>query len=84
MTYEEAKEYLVEVSQSGIVLGLDTMRELLVRLDNPQEKLQFVHIAGTNGKVPLWHLSVRFYSVQAIPLAVTHLPAYLNMKNLYR
>ncbi len=50
MTYEEAKEYLVEVSQSGIVLGLDTMRELLARLDNPQEKLQFVHIAGTNGK----------------------------------
>lgn len=50
MTFEEAKEYLVEISQSGIVLGLDSMRELLARLDNPQEKLQFVHIAGTNGK----------------------------------
>lgn len=50
MTYEEAKEYLTEISHSGIVLGLDTMRELLMRLDNPQEKLQFVHIAGTNGK----------------------------------
>ncbi|MDY2628274.1 MAG: folylpolyglutamate synthase/dihydrofolate synthase family protein [Lachnospiraceae bacterium] len=50
MTYEEAKEYLAEISHSGIVLGLDTMRELLARLDNPQEKLKFVHIAGTNGK----------------------------------
>ncbi len=50
MTYEEAKAYLAEISHSGIVLGLDTMRELLARLDNPQEKLQFVHIAGTNGK----------------------------------
>lgn len=50
MTYEEAREYLAEVSHSGIVLGLDTMRELLTRLDNPQEKLKFVHIAGTNGK----------------------------------
>lgn len=50
MTYDEARNYLEEVSHSGIVLGLDTMGELLARLDNPQEKLQFVHIAGTNGK----------------------------------
>lgn len=50
MTYEEARDYLEEISHSGIVLGLDTMRELLARLDNPQDKLQFVHIAGTNGK----------------------------------
>lgn len=50
MTYDEAKEYLAEISHSGIVLGLDSMRELLARLDNPQEKLKFVHIAGTNGK----------------------------------
>ncbi|MGN0292857.1 MAG: bifunctional folylpolyglutamate synthase/dihydrofolate synthase [Lachnospiraceae bacterium] len=50
MTYEEAKEYLEEVSHSGIVLGLDTMQELLGRIGNPQEKLKFVHIAGTNGK----------------------------------
>ena len=50
MTYEEARSYLEEISHSGIVLGLDTMRELLARLGNPQEKLQFVHIAGTNGK----------------------------------
>lgn len=50
MTYEEAKAYLEEVSHSGIVLGLDTMQELLKRIGNPQEKLKFVHIAGTNGK----------------------------------
>lgn len=50
MTYEEAKDYLEEVSHSGIVLGLDSMRELLSRIGNPQEKLKFIHIAGTNGK----------------------------------
>ena len=33
-----------------MVFGLDVIRELLSRLGNPQDKLQFVHIAGTNGK----------------------------------
>ena len=34
----------------GWVLGLDSMGELLRRLGNPQDRLKFVHIAGTNGK----------------------------------
>lgn len=34
----------------GIRLGLDTTIRLLELLGDPQEKLQFIHIAGTNGK----------------------------------
>lgn len=50
MNYEEAREYLDQVSEGGSVLGLDNMRELLKRLENPQDSLKFVHISGTNGK----------------------------------
>lgn len=50
MLYEEARVYLEQVSKYGSVLGLDSIRELLERLGNPQERLQFIHIAGTNGK----------------------------------
>ena len=50
MTYKEARVYLDEMSKYGSVLGLDTVRELLRELGNPQESLQFIHIAGTNGK----------------------------------
>lgn len=50
MNYEEARVYLDNVSKYGSVLGLDSIRELLVRLDNPQNDLKFIHIAGTNGK----------------------------------
>lgn len=50
MNYEEAREYLDQVSKGGSVLGLDNMRELLKRLGNPQDNLKFVHISGTNGK----------------------------------
>ena len=39
-----------EVSKYGSVLGLESMRELLHRLGNPQNELKFIHISGTNGK----------------------------------
>lgn len=50
MTYEEARAFIDDTAKYGYVLGLDTERELLRRLDNPQDDLKFVHIAGTNGK----------------------------------
>ena len=50
MTFSEAMDYINTISKKGSVLGLDTTRELLRRIGNPQDKLQFVHIAGTNGK----------------------------------
>ena len=50
MTYKEARVYLDEVSKYGSVLGLDTIRGLLRELGNPQDDLEFIHIAGTNGK----------------------------------
>lgn len=50
MTFAQAMDYLETVGKSGSILGLDTIRELLRRLGNPQNRLRFVHIAGTNGK----------------------------------
>lgn len=50
MNYEEAREYLNEVSKQGSILGLENIRELMRRLGNPQDDLKFIHIAGTNGK----------------------------------
>ena len=50
MNYREAMEYMEELQQYGTVMGLETMRELCMRLGNPQDDLKFVHIAGTNGK----------------------------------
>lgn len=50
MNYTEAREYLDNVSASGIILGLDSIRALMEELDNPQDDFRIVHIAGTNGK----------------------------------
>lgn len=48
--YKEAREYLNSIIKYGSVLGLDSIKELLKRVGNPQNDLKFVHIAGTNGK----------------------------------
>ena len=34
----------------GIVLGLSAIRNILKKLDNPQNKFSILHVAGTNGK----------------------------------
>lgn len=50
MNYAQSREYISDISSYGSVLGLDTMRELMYRLDNPQNKVNCIHVAGTNGK----------------------------------
>lgn len=50
MTYEEAKVYIEKVSQTGSILGLENIQNLMRELGNIQEQLRMIHIAGTNGK----------------------------------
>lgn len=50
MTIHEALNYIHSVCWKGSVPGLSRTRALLDALGNPQDKLKFVHIAGTNGK----------------------------------
>ncbi len=50
MTYEEARSYIEYTDTMGSVLGLDSIKELLRRLGDPQDAVPVIHIAGTNGK----------------------------------
>ena len=50
MTYEEALEYIGRVCWQGSRPGLERICELCHRMGDPQNGLEFIHIAGTNGK----------------------------------
>lgn len=50
MTYEEALSYVEAANQYVGAFGLDSTIELLKRLGNPEKRLKFIHIGGTNGK----------------------------------
>lgn len=47
---EENEKYLEQLRLVGSRFGTDCEKELLSLLGNPQDKLQFIHVAGTNGK----------------------------------
>ncbi len=50
MAYSSVIEYLYGLQKHGIKLGLDTMRVLLRRVGDPQQRFRAFHIGGTNGK----------------------------------
>ncbi|MBI4855402.1 MAG: bifunctional folylpolyglutamate synthase/dihydrofolate synthase [Acetobacterium woodii] len=50
MNVTEAISYIEATHKFGTRLGLESMSLLLDAMDNPQDKLKFIHIAGTNGK----------------------------------
>lgn len=50
MDYNEALDFLKNLTKFGINLGLERINELLKRLGNPQEELRVIHVGGTNGK----------------------------------
>ncbi|MCL2617953.1 MAG: bifunctional folylpolyglutamate synthase/dihydrofolate synthase [Defluviitaleaceae bacterium] len=50
MTYDEALEFLESTHTFGSKLGLSRISALCGLLGNPEDRLKFVHIAGTNGK----------------------------------
>ncbi len=47
---EENEKYLEQLRLVGSRFGTDCEKELLYLLGNPQDKLRFIHVAGTNGK----------------------------------
>ncbi|MEG1381696.1 MAG: folylpolyglutamate synthase/dihydrofolate synthase family protein [Ruthenibacterium sp.] len=50
MTYEEALAWVHTLPRLAATPGIENTRRLLAALGNPEKKLKFVHIAGTNGK----------------------------------
>lgn len=50
MNYEEALEYIHGISWTFCKPGLERIAALCKALGDPQKKLKFIHIAGTNGK----------------------------------
>ena len=50
MDYQQALAYISGTAVFGSRPGLERIGELLEKLGNPQKRLRFVHIAGTNGK----------------------------------
>jgi dihydrofolate synthase/folylpolyglutamate synthase len=49
-SYREAVDWITGLTSLGIRPGLERMNRLLAKLDHPERRLKFIHVAGTNGK----------------------------------
>lgn len=47
---EDAVDWIRSLSSLGIRLGLERMEWMMEALGSPHQRLQFIHVAGTNGK----------------------------------
>lgn len=50
MDYTEALEYIHMHKRFASIPTLERIRKLMALLGNPQQRLNFIHVAGTNGK----------------------------------
>jgi len=50
MSYSNAIRFLYELQIFGVKLGLENALRLAALAGNPQDRLRFIHVAGTNGK----------------------------------
>ena len=50
MTYAEAVQHLYDLQLFGARFGLEVPERLATLAGRPQDKLRFIHVAGTNGK----------------------------------
>src|SRR5467141_689874 len=50
MNYSDAIKFLYDLQLFGAKLGLENSFKLAALAGNPQRKLRFIHVAGTNGK----------------------------------
>ncbi len=49
-SYQQCLDKIYRLGRFGIKLELDTIKNILNQLDNPERKYNLVHVAGTNGK----------------------------------
>ena len=69
MTVTEAIDCIHSVFWKGSIPGLTRTQTLLKKMGNPEKKLKFVHIAGTNGKGSTAAMTASICSRQATPWA---------------
>jgi dihydrofolate synthase/folylpolyglutamate synthase len=77
-------EFFDNLNMFGIKLGLEKVRLLFKLLDNPHEHLNFIHIAGTNGKGSTAALVSAKLSMQGLKTGLYSSPHLISIRERFR
>lgn len=84
MTYDQALEYIHGVSSVFCKPGLARISELCLGLGNPQDKLKFIHVGGTNGKGSVSAMTASILSAQGYKVGLYTSPYVLKFNERIR
>lgn len=84
MNIREAQNYIEELSALGSKPGLDRIKTLCRLLGNPEQKLKFIHVAGTNGKGSTCAYISTVLQMAGIKTGVFTSPAVFEYRERYR
>ncbi|RMD83365.1 MAG: bifunctional folylpolyglutamate synthase/dihydrofolate synthase [Lentisphaerae bacterium] len=82
--FADALDFLDHQIRSGVKLGLESTRQLLARLDNPERRCRFIHVAGTNGKGSVCCLLASALAASGYKVGMYTSPHLVNVRERYR
>ena len=80
VTYPEAIQFLYGLRLFGAKFGLENTFKLAALADNPQEKLCFIHVAGTNGKGSTCAMLESIYSAAGLRVGLFTSPHLVSFR----
>lgn len=75
MDYQQAVDYIESPALPRGRYGLERLKQALELLGNPQHKVRFVHVAGTNGKGSCAAMLASVLKEAGYPYRAVHLPS---------
>ena len=82
--YKEACKYIEDAAKLGSKPGLERIQGLCDILDDPQDDLRFIHIAGTNGKGSTACMIGSVLSKAGLRVGMYTSPAVFGIRDHYR
>ena len=82
--YKEACDYIENAARLGSRPGLERIRGLCERLGDPQDRLRFIHIAGTNGKGSTSCMIASVLAEAGLCVGTYNSPAVSGIRDHYR
>ena len=80
MTYAEAIQFLYGLQIFGANFGLETPRKLAAHAGDPQNRLRFIHVAGTNGKGSTCAMLESIYRVAGLRVGLFTSPHLVSFR----
>src|SRR5690625_4159407 len=78
-SFEEVETFLNQRKKYGIKPGLERVQYLLEKLEHPEENLQIIHVAGTNGKGSTIHFLEEAFTISGYTVGVFSSPSFTGI-----